>query len=384
MVLGCALVLGVAWAVCRRPSLVESFYSSTVGPLLGRALAAVSGLVEVSLAELFIYLALVVGVVRSARAAVHVARRLRRATNVLAGGVLVAAESAAVLLVLFTMLWGLNYARPDAVTRLHWEGAASPLAGLSAADELERLARTLVDSTNRAFHEAVHAADPGRPSELPVEVPALDAAIDGGFERAAGALGLGGGFAASRGPAKPVIVSAAMSHLVLAGVYFPFTGEANYNRSVPACELPHVVAHEKAHQRCIALEDEASFFGFLACAFSSDAFTRYSGFLFAQREILRELERLDPGRAAALVKERLPGVERDVKDSIDFWRRYRGVPSSIAETVNDRYLKLHGVEEGIASYGLAARLLVIFARTGASSAVISGGGPPRAPADPAR
>ena len=175
-------------------------------------------------------------------------------------------------------------------------------------------------------------------------------------------LGIEPAVAARRGRAKTLLSSELMNYLGLAGFYFPWTGEANYNDRQPAPTLPHSVAHEKAHQRGFAPEDEAGFVGYLACALSDDPYSRYSGALFAQRQLIGELGRYDLKRAQALLARRLPGVQRDVDFLRAFWARYEGTATRVSQSVNDRYLKSQGMKGGVATYAASRNLIVIFAR----------------------
>jgi hypothetical protein len=144
---------------------------------------------------------------------------------------------------------------------------------------------------------------------------------------------------------------------------------------MPASERPHAIAHEKAHQRGIASEDEANFVGYLAAAASPDPFARYSALLFAQRQLLTELRPRDPEGVDALLAERLPGVQRDVDAARDYWRRYEGRLRETQTRVNDSYLRWNGVEGGVESYARSVQLLVLFARTNGGSAVVTPSGP---------
>ena len=63
---------------------------------------------------------------------------------------------------------------------------------------------------------------------------------------------------------KRVFFSKIMSYIDFTGFYFPFTGESNLNVDSPACMLPSTIAHELAHQRNIAPEQEANFVAVLA------------------------------------------------------------------------------------------------------------------------
>jgi hypothetical protein len=264
----------------------------------------------------------------------------------------------------FYALWGLNYARADLPTRLGW--AESPdrggsMANESAAQELTRLAEQLVRGANAEYLNATGSSDLGRPSGMS-DARATDRALEDSLAELSGTLRWSGLNALGRGPVKPVMASGIMSRLGISGIYFPLTGEANVNRMTPASQLPLSMAHEKAHQRGITSEDEANFVGFLAAASSDDPYARYSALLFAQRQLLNELYVMEPEKTAELVAERLPGVQRDVDAAADYWRQFDGPPRRAQETINDTYLRINGVEGGIDSYQMSARLLVRWAR----------------------
>jgi hypothetical protein len=169
-------------------------------------------------------------------------------------------------------------------------------------------------------------------------------------------------FAANRGRAKPVAASFAMSALLIGGFYSPWTGEANYNGQLPPCEIPHTIAHEKAHQRGITGEDEANFFGFLACIYSRNPYVRYSGYMFAQRQLLSELRRSDLEKVHELLARRDRGIERDVEEERRFLEKHRGTVSRLNSAVIDTYLKANRAPGGIQSYTLSSRLIIIYFR----------------------
>ncbi|MCC6155564.1 MAG: DUF3810 family protein, partial [Candidatus Hydrogenedentes bacterium] len=199
----------------------------------------------------------------------------------------------------------------------------------------------------------------------------MDRALDIGYERATKMLGLHESFALARGPAKPVLASRIMSELGIAGFYSPFTGEANYNRDMSAFQIVHTIAHEKAHQRCVANEDEANFLGFLACVLSDEPYARYAGYLFAQRQLMGELIKIDPAAVRALVSLRCKGVQSDVTYSKIFWHLYGGTAQNLGHAMNDAYLQANRVDGGAFSYQMSARLLVLFARQQGGTCVIN-------------
>lgn len=352
-----AVALGALLGIGRSPDAVETLFVEGFGTDASRLLSWMTSHVPFSVAELVqagLILWLVLAPLSALRA---VYRGHRRLMNAVFSGLMQVASVASVAIVLFYGVWGLNYARAPAVQRLGWEPVR--LHDPGALDELAALAEELVDITN-AHYLAIHGVpDAGEPTAREAD---LDALFDASFERITRELDLHPSFALPRGPAKPFLASPIVSWLGISGFYFPFTGEAGYNTMPPAWQQPHTIAHEKAHQRGIASEDEANFFGFLACIHSDDPYVAYSGWLFAQRRLLSTLLKSDRARGRALLERRLPGVQRDIDVANAFWTEWDGYGHLLGQTVNNAYLKTHRVEGGIRSYSLSARLIVAYAR----------------------
>jgi len=268
----------------------------------------------------------------------------------------------------FYASWGLAYGRSPLEARLGWSTGETEEIDLPLAD-LERLAADLVERVNRLYLELHGWPDAFTVTASPNGLDAVDQSVDAGWERAAYVLGLDVEALRSRGPAKRLLLSPAFSVLGLGGFYFPFTGEANVNDGPPEWQLAHTIAHEKAHQRFFAPENEANFMGFVACVSSPDLFVRYAGWLFAQRQALRTLARRDPQAFQDLVTDRLPGVQRDVDASRAFWARYEGPISELSDQVNDAYLRANAVEGGVQSYSRSFELYVRWVRAGRPGAL---------------
>jgi len=369
--LACATVLGALWALSRSPAFVEDAYARRMSFQLGRALSIVSGLVPASLAEIALASLATYALVAISVVTIHLIRRERSIVNVVLSGGLRAATAAMIILSMFYLLWGLNYARAPLAARLGWTPIDRPASEEEArqqTDEIATLASQLIEATNQAYREALGTDDLGRPSERSGTAATLDATLEAAYASVPARLGLEPGVADGRGPAKPLLTSLLMNHLRLGGFYFPWTGEANYNRLVPGPDLPNAVAHEKAHQRGIALEDEANFVGYIACIVSDDPYLRYSGYLFGHQQLLGELARRDLPRARQLVGLRLKGVERDVAFIRAFWRQYEGRAAVLSEAVNDTYLRSQGERRGMAAYAASRSLIVLFARHNGGSA----------------
>ncbi len=161
---------------------------------------------------------------------------------------------------------------------------------------------------------------------------------------------------------KPVMLSEAMSYTHITGIYTFFTGEANINITFPDYTIPYTAAHELAHQRGIAREDEANFVAYLVCIESDDAYIRYSAYLNLLEYVMSALNRAAP----ALYREVVYSLSGEVRGELlaysAFFEKYRdSVASEISGVVNDTYLTIQGTA-GTASYGMVVDLAVAYYR----------------------
>ena len=356
------------------PASVEQYYVNGIGATFARNLSALSGIVPFSIAEPVMFLFACWLVLPAIPALVTFVQGRRSPRNALECGAARTITAVSFLVVFFYAGWGLNYSRAALHTRLDWDDtslAVLPRLGSTEEhDELIALCTQLVFVTNHYYTVATGTPDAETQSIPRAPLRDLDRALDLGYVRATKLLCLDKSFAVARGPAKPVLASRVMSRLGIAGFYSPFTGEANYNRDMSAFQIVHTIAHEKAHQRCVANEDEANFLGFLACILSDDPYARYAGYLFAQRQLMGELIKIDPAAVRALVSLRCKGVQSDVTYSKIFWHLYGGPAQSLGHAMNDAYLKANRVEGGAFSYQMSARLLVLLARKHGGTCIV--------------
>ncbi|MFQ5655379.1 MAG: DUF3810 domain-containing protein, partial [Planctomycetota bacterium] len=322
------------------------------------------GVLPVSVAEFLMAGLLLWPAISAGRGVAAMLRRRRRPLETILSGLLRLLTTSAVVVTLFYALWGVHYAREPLAGRLGWSDLGSPRAGENSAEELARLSLEVVEMTNELYREKQggEARDP-RLDHTQFDRSAINERLDAAYVRVAEVLQLDPVFGRRRGPVKALIISPLASALGITGFYFPWTAEANVNAQVPEWELIYAIAHEKAHQRGITGEDEAGFFGVLACILSDDATVRYSGFLFSQLQLLRRLGRHDRERRRELVALREPGVDRDVKQVREFWRRHHSPARRPAAAINNSFLKLNRVPGGIRSYRRSDLLLILYARS---------------------
>lgn len=164
----------------------------------------------------------------------------------------------------------------------------------------------------------------------------------------------------SRG--KPVIASELMSYAQILGVYSCFTGESNLNMCFPDYCLPFTVAHEFAHQRGIARENEANFVAFLVCIRSDDIYIRYSGYMNMYEYLWSALYRADPAKCRELLGETDARIRMENAAYSKTYKKYQGtVIGSVSTGINDAYLQWNGTQ-GSVSYGLVVDLAVAYYR----------------------
>ena len=351
------------WWSRGNPERVEAIYTAAIYPIVVGAFARISSLAPFSVAELLTATAVLFVLGRLVLRLVRLVRggRNRGTATVapshpprLAGArrvgelVLLTAAGAGMLYAAFMVVWGLNYARPRLEGRL----------GLSDREireaELVQLATRVAAETTRYHRLAGLPTD--AVSENPLDFAEMSAAIDEAFA----ALDLPGDPGPERAaPVKPAAFSALMSRMGISGIFVPFTGEPTLNTGPPDVAIAFTAAHEKAHQRAITHEGEASFAAWLALSrYRREPYLNYAASFFASRHLLaavRHASSDDRERAWAALG---PGPRKDLDELNAFWAQHRGMVRGAARRVNDSYLRTMRIPDGARSYGTVVRMLI--------------------------
>ena len=159
---------------------------------------------------------------------------------------------------------------------------------------------------------------------------------------------------------KRIMLSEPMTYTHISGVYTFFTGEANINTNFPDYTLPYTAAHELAHQRGIAREDEANFVAFLVCKDSDDVYIRYSAYLNMYEYLRNALYAANPDYYTETYYSVPVNCRKEMTAYSKFFDKYReNVIEEVSETVNDTFLTINGTE-GTRSYGMVVDLAVAY------------------------
>ena len=160
--------------------------------------------------------------------------------------------------------------------------------------------------------------------------------------------------------AKPFFFSKLLSLTDFTGFFFPFTAEANVNTDAPASEFASTVAHELAHQRGVAKEQEANFCAVYASLLDGNPDYCYSACLMAYTHLSNALYSADPG-AWQMIRQGLnENVLRDLERTRQYWKQYETPVQTVSNAVYEGFLFSYDQTLGLKSYGACVDLLVCY------------------------
>ena len=155
-----------------------------------------------------------------------------------------------------------------------------------------------------------------------------------------------------------------MSETHFTGFYTFFTGEANINVDFPDYTLPYTAAHEFAHQRGIARENEANFIAFLVCSSSDDLYLQYSGYLNLYEYVASALYSASPTMYYEVYATVPAYAKQEMRAYSAFYAKYKDSEAGkVGSSINNAFLQANGTVEGTKSYGLVVDLAVAYYRT---------------------
>ncbi|MBR5527901.1 MAG: DUF3810 domain-containing protein [Clostridia bacterium] len=160
---------------------------------------------------------------------------------------------------------------------------------------------------------------------------------------------------------KRVALSPLMTYTHISGIYIPYTGEVNVNTNYPDFVVTFTHAHEMAHQRGIAREDEANFVAFTLLYEHGDNYMRYCALTELYDYLGDALFSADPGLFEKMLYISHPTVIREMIAFENFFVPYAdSAASEIMGAVNDTSIKLRGDSAGAKSYNMMVELAAAY------------------------
>lgn len=167
---------------------------------------------------------------------------------------------------------------------------------------------------------------------------------------------------------KEIYYSDIMTQQYLAGIYFPFSMEANYNKLMYISNMPSTICHELSHLKGYIRENEANYLSFVACIESDNEFIQYSGYLSVFYYLLDDIETY----AIEEEKANMHKIDKRAYDDTIFVKEEvfneieekslvsTDTLSDATDKFIDSNLKINGVSSGMDNYNEVVRLLIFY------------------------
>ncbi len=261
--------------------------------------------------------------------------------------VLTAAAAIFAIYALFCLLWGTYFYTSD------FEAQSGIKAEALSREQLETVTRYFAKLTNE-YSTQVERDESGLFAEDLDDIFARSETLYRNVEKMLPCL------EGDDLKAKPFMFSKALSYLNFTGFFFPMTAEANVNTHSPACLIPSTIAHELAHQRGVAQEEEANFVAVLASLESGDPAYCYSACLKAFIHLGNALYDIDYDTWLEIHSLLSEDVQRDLADNNEYWDQFETVVAEASDAVYTGLLHSYGQTLGLKSYGACIDLLVAY------------------------
>lgn len=339
------LALLAVFALCRGNRALMNGVAAVTAPIK-QAVSDVCYLTSVSIAEVC-WLTAIAAVFFLATGWVRAIVRSKRKGRTVYRGLLTAADLVLTVCVGFTALYGVNFYTDN------FQQLSGVYAEDVATDDLIRVTQRFAAGLAETASQVQRDED-GVFAEKWTEILSLAPTVYENSYDAFPCLRM-----ADRAP-KAAVLSEGLSLVDFTGYYFPFTGEATVNVHSPAAFLPATAAHEMAHQRGIAAEQECNFIAVATCLNCESAVYRYSGYLLGFVHLGNALYQADHD-AWQTIRDSLPeDVKRDLAYNNAYWDRYEGITSDAVQQVYDSILKGYDETAGVQSYGTVVDMLVAY------------------------
>lgn len=345
IVCGCTLLSCLVLTLLANFSVgFAQWYSVNVYPIFVGSIGRVASIVSFSISEILIYCTIVYLISILIVLVIGLISKKTNNPNVLVTFFTRLLVVLTIILLLFTLFAGINYHRLP----------FSYYSGLTIQDsntqELYELCKELADELNQLSEERESIKLSGDNTIRDMSQSSIEAMTSLGKE-----YDVLSGFYPNP---KPLLSSKIMSYTGIAGVYYPFLIEANFNKDITDYTIPVTIAHELSHLKGFMREDEANFIAFLACRNSDNVSLRYSGYMLALAYSMDKLYATDKDMYYSVYDTYSQTMKDDLQEENNYWKAHEGVLTGVSNIVNDTYLKANNQSDGVKSYGRMVDLLI--------------------------
>ena len=246
----------------------------------------------------------------------------------------------------FNILWGLNYHRIPLYEKMNLDKEYT-------AEELIVFTKKMIVKVNEIHSQIEQNAS--LKIVNPYDIETIYGKTQKGYDQ------LGNQYASFtyKNPSiKKSLVSLPLTYMGFGGYLNPFTNEAQVNYKIPKYNFPTTVCHEMAHQIGYASESEANFVGYLASINNDDIYFQYSGYAYALKYCLGNIERFEEGKSKELFPLIHPGVLKNYQESKDFWETHQTPIDTFFHYFYDNFLKANQQKDGMEGYSKFVGLMM--------------------------
>lgn len=247
----------------------------------------------------------------------------------------------------FTILWGLNYDRTNVYDKLSLE--KPEINSTQIYNELVQKTKKLSKLRNDLSLSSSTLTKTELPSNL---VTTLQKEVAKTMKKL--------NYSPTGIPVVRELPSGWLLRWSTAGLYFPYTGEANIDAGLHPLQKPFTIAHELAHSYGIGDEATCNFIAYLTCKNSTDPIIQYTGLLAYWRYLASGYKRYSPSDYSAFKQSLPPTILADLEAIRINNEKYPDIFPKLRNTVYDNFLKSQGVSEGIESYGQVVELVYAY------------------------
>lgn len=330
------------------PKVTEYVFSRGLFKAVTVPLGFVTGLIPVSLTELLVVLALPLLIFMIILLAVRIRRSKKRGKTVLKAMRGTAAFMSFACL-MYMICHGVNY------YRLSIEQLMELDTSLKTAEQLLTVCRELASGAREAREKI--ATDKNGCMVFAEDIWTELTRAESGYKNLIGEYPF---LWTSVQRQKPVQLSYYWSYTGIVGMYFPFFAECNINIEQPDWSIPFTAAHESAHSRGIAFENECNFLAFLSCINSEYPEYRYSGYMNAFLYCSNALYAYNKDMWQEAHAECTEGMIRDFNANNEYINRFKGKVKEVSHKANDTFIKVQGVKDGSLSYDRVTELILAY------------------------
>lgn len=349
VLLSVALLSLIVVIIARNSVAFADFFNQYISALVRVVLARITHILPFSLAEALILLLPVILVLVIIYAVRHCTDSWK---SILRYSVCVLSV-ASLIFSIFVFAYGIGYYVPPLEDRIDLDSKPSTVEELKGtalwlAEELKKYERSFLEFSDGA-------------TAMPYSFEQMNEKLMRAYEKISKKYSF---IQDMNSRVKPVMSSIAMSYTHFTGFYTFFTGEANINVDFPDYTLPYTAAHELAHQRGIARENEANFIAFLVCITSDDDYLQYSGYLNLYEYVASALYHADKSLYAEVYRQVPEYAKNEMRAYSAFYDKYKdSTAGTVGSAINNAFLQANGNAEGTKSYGMVVDLAVAYHRT---------------------